>query len=70
MGVESSTDQKSDAELSRAPRSGIRLMVVILTGLALVAIYSNIQKVRRGKIERVIVTPISIPTPTAAPSGR
>jgi hypothetical protein len=45
-------------------------MVLILTGLALVAIYSNIQKVRRNKIEQVIVTPISIPTPTAAPSGR
>ena len=45
-------------------------MIVILTGLALVAIYSNIQKVRRSKIEQVIVTPVSVPTPTAAPSGR
>jgi hypothetical protein len=44
-------------------------MIVILTGLALVAIYSNIQKVRRSKIEQVIVTPVSVPTPTSAPRG-
>jgi hypothetical protein len=42
-------------------------MIAILIGVALVALYANIQKMRRGKIEQVIVTPASTPTP-AAPS--
>jgi hypothetical protein len=44
-------------------------MIVILIGLVLVAIYANIQKARRNKIEEVIITPASIVTPTAAPSA-
>ena len=51
--VESSNGAENEANLSRAPRLGVRLMIVILIGLALVAIYANIQKVRRDKIERV-----------------
>jgi hypothetical protein len=41
-------------------------MVVILIGLALVAIYANVQKARRDKIERVIITPASSALPAAA----
>ena len=40
-------------------------MIVILIGLALVAIYANVQKVRRDKIERVTITPVSTATPGA-----
>jgi hypothetical protein len=42
-----------------------RLMVGIVIGFALVALYTNIQKLRRAKIERVTFTPAS---QTAAPS--
>jgi hypothetical protein len=45
-------------------------MIVILIGLALVAIYANVQKVRRDKIERVTITPVSTATPAAASLGR
>jgi hypothetical protein len=41
-------------------------MIVILIGLALIAIYANVQKARRDKIERVVVTPASTTAPTAA----
>jgi hypothetical protein len=41
-------------------------MIVILIGLALVAIYANVQKTRREKIERVIITPASTAAPAAA----
>jgi hypothetical protein len=67
--VEPLNGQKNGANLSRAPRTGVRLMIVILIGLALVAIYANIQKTRRNKIEQVIITPVSTATPTAAASA-
>jgi hypothetical protein len=44
-------------------------MIVIFTGLALVAIYANVQKGRRDKIEQVIITPASMATPVAASPG-
>jgi hypothetical protein len=64
--VESSNGGENEANVSRAPRLGVRLMIVILIGLALVAIYANVQNARRDKIERVIVTPAPTATPTAA----
>jgi hypothetical protein len=69
--VESSNDAENVAEVSRAPRTGVRLMIVILIGLALVAIYANVQKSRRDKIEQVTTTPVSTATPAAAsaPAG-
>jgi len=54
---------------SRAPRSGLILMVVIFAGLALVALYANVQKARRDKIEKVTIVSVS-ETPTASPSPR
>jgi hypothetical protein len=68
--VESSNGAGKAADLSRAPRTGVRLMIVILIGLASVAIYANIQRVRRDKVERVTVTPVSTATPAAASPGR
>jgi hypothetical protein len=41
-------------------------MIAIVIGVALVALYANIQKMRRDKIEKVIVTPASTATPAAA----
>jgi len=58
------------ADPSRAPRTGVRLMIIIFSGLVLVAIYANVQKVRRDKIERVTITPVSTATPGAASPGR
>jgi hypothetical protein len=68
--VEPSNGPENMADLSRAPHTGVRLMIVILIGLALVAIYANVQKVRRDKIERVTITPVSTTTPAAASPGR
>jgi hypothetical protein len=42
-------------------------MIVILIGLALVAIYANVQKSRRGQIEEVTVLPASTSTPGSSP---
>ena len=42
-------------------------MVVIGIALALVALYANVQKARRDKIEKVTIVPVS-PTPAASPA--
>ena len=54
---------------SKVPKNAIRAIVVILVTMALLAIYSNIQRSRRNKLETVIVTPLTTPasTPTSAP---
>ena len=54
-------------EVSRAPRSGLILMLVIMVALALVALYANVQKGRRDKIEKVTIIPVSA-TPAPSPS--
>jgi hypothetical protein len=55
-------------DLSHAPRSGLILMLIIVIGVALVAIYANVQKARRDKIEKVTVIPVSSGTPAPSPS--
>jgi hypothetical protein len=53
---------------SRAPRSGLVLMLVIVIAAALVAVYANVQKARHDKIEKVTIIPISeSPTASASP---
>ncbi|MDP9003326.1 MAG: hypothetical protein M3N12_00890 [Verrucomicrobiota bacterium] len=64
--MEPSTEQEKRGDLSPAPRIGLRLMITIVIALALVAIYANIQKVRRHQIEQVIVTPVATATPSAS----
>lgn len=60
-------EQKNAAESSRAPRAGVRLMIIIVIALALLAIYANVQKARREKIEKVTIIPVAT-TPSASPS--
>jgi hypothetical protein len=44
-------------------------MVVIVAGTALIALYANVQKGRRNKIEKVTVTPVtSTPAALASPT--
>ena len=52
---------------TRAPRSGLILMLIIVVAVALVSIYANVQRARRDKIEKVTLIPIS-ELPTASPS--
>jgi hypothetical protein len=45
-------------------------MIIILTAMALLAIYANVQKTRRNKIESVIITPVASVTPAPAAAER
>lgn len=67
--MEPSSAQKNGADSSNAPRIGIKLMIAILIGVALVALYANIQKVRRDKIEKVTIIKASPATPTPESPG-
>jgi hypothetical protein len=49
----------------KASSLAVRTVIVILAVMALVAIYANVQRLRRAKIETVIVTPIATPSPSS-----
>ena len=53
---------------SRAPTSGLQMMVAIIVALLLLAIFANAQKFRANRIESVTITPASSATP--APNER
>jgi len=48
---------------SQVPRSAVTLMIIVSVSLALVAIFANIQRLRRGQIETIVVVPASSATP-------
>ena len=50
--------------LQRVPARGLIVIAIVLVAFALLALYANIQKLRRDKIETVTVTPIATPTPS------
>ena len=43
-------------------------MMIIIAAMALIAVYANVQKARRDKIEKVTIIPIT-PAPAASPSA-
>ena len=51
----------------RVPRGAAQLMIAMLIVFALVAVYANVQRMRRDKFEKVTikwVSPSATPTPT------
>jgi hypothetical protein len=51
---------------SRVPRSALVVMIVIVVTMGLVALYAGVQRLRRDRIEQVIVTPAASVTPSPA----
>jgi len=67
--VPSDDTPKKVSDSSRAPRAGLILMVVIVIGTGLIALYANVQRARRDTIEKVTITPISnTPIASASPA--
>jgi hypothetical protein len=53
-----STQQNGDKPASpRVSKSGMLFMLLVLLSMALLAIFANVQRLRREKIETVIVKP-------------
>ena len=61
-------DQPTASRDSPAPRTGLKLMGLILIAFALLSIFSNYQKANISKIEQVTVAPAPPPLPRPAPS--
>lgn len=68
--MEGSNGKERRADSSPAPRNGVRLMIAILVALALLAIYANVQKARRDKIENATIIPAPNASAPAASPGR
>jgi hypothetical protein len=49
-------EEQEAAPASRAPRHGLQLMALIVVVLALLAVFSNVQKAHRAEIEKVTIT--------------
>jgi len=47
-------------------KDAIVAMIVIVAVMAFVAIYANVQRWRRDKLEKVIIIPAASPTPSPA----
>jgi hypothetical protein len=52
------------AEEDKISQPAKRAIIVVLVVMALLAIYSNVQRLRRSKLEQATVTPVE----TASPS--
>jgi LPS O-antigen subunit length determinant protein (WzzB/FepE family) len=44
------------------PKTALVVMLIVVVGLALVSLFANFQRLRRDKIEEVIITPAASPT--------
>jgi hypothetical protein len=56
-------------QLERLSKGVVRLLAAIVIALAVVAIYANVQKMRRDKIESLTFVPAS-PTASSSPKSR
>ena len=56
----------SQVNTSGPIRDAVRLMIVILVAMLLLALYANVQKFRRTKIEEVRVIPQAVASPPPA----
>jgi hypothetical protein len=57
-------DPPDNTPSGKVPRSALIIMGVMLAGMVTVAIYANVQHLKRDKIETVIVTPVATPSAT------
>jgi hypothetical protein len=53
------------AEEDKISSRARRAIIVVFVVMALLAIYSNVQRFRREKLESAIVTPVETPSPSA-----
>jgi predicted small integral membrane protein len=64
-GVSLQQTTTKDSQHRRVPKIAVLLMLIIVVCLAMLAVFANAQRFRRGYVEVVIVKPISSPTPQA-----
>ena len=64
--IDSSLENMSETTpSSRTSKEAVRLMIVVLAGMCFLALYANVQRLRRAKIEEVRVTSFEASTPVS-----
>jgi uncharacterized membrane protein len=61
--VNSTQQPAEETRSDRVSTNAIVLMIIIVVSIALVAVFANIQRLRRGQTETVIVVPAASITP-------
>ena len=61
--VNASQQSTEEPESNQVRKSTIIVMIVILASFALLALFANIQRLRRDQIETVVITPAVSITP-------
>ena len=56
-----------ETELPRVPKTAAMLMLIIIVCLALLAVFANLQRFRRGDVESVVVR---LARPAASPPAQ
>jgi hypothetical protein len=51
----------------RVSSTGLAIIAIVLLAFALLAVYANLQKFRRAKIETVTITVAATPSPSPSP---
>ena len=59
---ETATEKSQSSRILKTP---FLLMLMIIVGLAMLAVFANVQRFRRGDVETVVVRPANSPTPSA-----
>jgi hypothetical protein len=60
--------EEEEPHSSLAPTGALVLMLAAIVAVALIALYANVQRWRRAKIETVTITPASAPVISPSPS--
>jgi hypothetical protein len=53
------------SQSSRVSKTLFLLMLIIIVGLAMLCVFANLQRFRRGEAEKVVVIAATSPTPSA-----
>ena len=64
-GVNSDKPPLEKSQPSRISKSAVVVMLVIIGALALLAVFANVQRFRRGQVETVVIRPATTPAPQA-----
>jgi hypothetical protein len=56
----------NSASTRRVSKDAVVAISTIVAVLAFIAIYANVQRWRRDKLEHVVITPLASPTPSPA----
>jgi hypothetical protein len=64
LGVNLPETAAQKSQSSRVSKTPFLLMLIIVVGLAMLAVFANVQRFRRGDVNTVVVRSATSPTPS------